>query len=48
VAVGACANRTFDAPESSDEVPDIWKFQGAHTIQVKDVLVFKTLDIFTK
>ncbi|MBF0303862.1 MAG: beta-lactamase family protein [Desulfamplus sp.] len=48
VAVGACANRTFGAPEGSDEIPDIWKFQGSHTVQIKDVIVFKTLDIFTK
>ncbi len=49
VAVGACGNRTYDEtsmPHYSG--PDIWSFDDSHSVQIKDVLVFKTLDILTR
>ncbi|MBF0301936.1 MAG: beta-lactamase family protein, partial [Desulfamplus sp.] len=53
IAVGACGNRSYDEtsmPEHSG--PDIWKFDGADSshssVQIKDVLVFNTIDILTR
>ncbi|MBF0210436.1 MAG: beta-lactamase family protein [Desulfamplus sp.] len=49
VAVGACANRTYDETSvPSHSGPDIWKFSDSHTIQIKDVIVFDVVDILTR
>jgi len=48
IALGACTNRTFEStslPESSG--PDIWSFEEAESVQIKDILVFNVLDIMT-
>ncbi len=49
VAVGACANRTYDETAvAANSGPDIWKFSDSSSIQIKDVLVFNAVDILTR
>ncbi|MEA2059822.1 MAG: hypothetical protein U9P10_04760, partial [Thermodesulfobacteriota bacterium] len=49
VAAGDCANCTYDSTSKiEDDMPDIWEIDDAHSVQIKDVLVFSALDILTE
>ncbi len=48
IAVGACGNRSYDETSIPHYTgPSIWKFDGdeSESVQIKDVLVFNTIEI---